>query len=72
MTSGIRQTDVWFIGGRTSMGKSVVGVELALASPRKAGAWRSTLEMPKVECQMGDFLAGVERNEPESRDMAIC
>lgn len=53
VTSGIRSTDVWFIGGRTSMGKSVVGVEIALgiASQGRGVAFYS-LEMPKVECQM--------------------
>lgn len=68
VTSGIRKTDVWFIGGRTSMGKSVVGVEMALGiATQGRGVAFYSLEMPKVECQMRAIASlAFMRNEPDN------
>lgn len=53
VTGGIRPTDVWFVGGRTSMGKSVMGLEIAHGiAAQGRGVLIFSLEMPKVECQM--------------------
>lgn len=52
VTGGIRQDDVWFIGGRTSMGKSVVGLTLAKGiAEQKRGVMVFSLEMPLREVQ---------------------
>lgn len=52
VTGGIRQDDVWFIGARTSMGKSVFGLSLvrAIAAQRR-GVLAFSLEMPLREVQ---------------------
>lgn len=53
VTGGIRQDDVWFIAGRTSMGKSVVGLSLAKGiASRGRGVLMFSLEMPTREVQM--------------------
>ena len=52
VTSGIRQEDVWVIGARTSMGKSVLGVNLARALAKQGrGSLFFSLEMPRREVQ---------------------
>lgn len=52
VTSGIRQEDVWVIGGRTSMGKSVFGLNLARAIAQQGrGSMIFSLEMPRREVQ---------------------
>jgi replicative DNA helicase len=52
VTSGIRQEDVWVIGARTSMGKSVFGLNLARAiSQQGRGSMIFSLEMPRREVQ---------------------
>ena len=52
VTGGIRQDDVWFIGGRTSMGKSVVGCGLARGIAQAGrGVMIFSLEMPLQEVQ---------------------
>lgn len=52
VTSGIRQEDVWVIGARTSMGKSVFGLNLARAiSQQGRGSMVFSLEMPRREVQ---------------------
>jgi len=52
VTNGIRQDDVWFIAGRTSMGKSVTGLALARGiAERGAGVLVFSLEMPLREVQ---------------------
>lgn len=52
VTSGIRQEDVWVIGARTSMGKSVFGLNLARAiSAQGRGSLIFSLEMPRREVQ---------------------
>lgn len=52
VTGGIQQDHVWIVGGRTSMGKSVVLTELAkgIASQGK-GVMMFSLEMPRREVQ---------------------
>lgn len=53
VTGGLKSTDVWFIGGRTSMGKSVVGLEIARGvAQAERGVMIFSKEMPKRECQM--------------------
>lgn len=52
VTAGIRQDDVWVIGARTSMGKSVFGLNLARAiSQQGRGSMVFSLEMPRREVQ---------------------
>lgn len=52
VTSGIRQEDVWVIGARTSMGKSVLGLNLARGIAQQGrGAMVFSLEMPRREVQ---------------------
>lgn len=52
ITAGIRQDDVWFIGGRTSMGKSVVLLCLGRnIAEQGRGVLFFSLEMPKREVQ---------------------
>jgi replicative DNA helicase len=52
VTAGIRQDDVWFIGGRTSMGKSVVALALARGLAEQGrGVMIFSLEMPLREVQ---------------------
>lgn len=52
VTAGIRQDDVWVIGARTSMGKSVFGLNLARAiSQQGRGSMIFSLEMPRREVQ---------------------
>lgn len=52
VTGGVRQDDVWFIGGRTSMGKSVAGVCLARGIAEQGrGVLVFSLEMPRREVQ---------------------
>ena len=52
ITGGIKREDVWIIGGRSSMGKSVVGLSLALGIARqKRGVMMFSLEMPTREVQ---------------------
>lgn len=52
VTGGIRQDDVWFIGGRTSMGKSVMGLCLARGIAEQGrGVLMFSLEMPEREVQ---------------------
>lgn len=52
VTGGIRTEDVWFIGGRTSMGKSVLGLGLARGLAEQGrGVLVFSLEMPMRECQ---------------------
>lgn len=53
VTGGIRSDDVWFIGGRTSMGKSVVGLQLARnIAGQNRGVFVFSLEMALREVQM--------------------
>lgn len=71
ITGGIRQDDVWFIGGRTSMGKSVVGLCLARGIAEQGrGVLCFSLEMPmrEVQARMIADIAydrGVMENGPE-------
>lgn len=52
VTGGIRQDDVWFIGGRTSMGKSVAGLCLSRGIAEQGrGVLAFSLEMPLREVQ---------------------
>ena len=52
VTGGIRRDDVWFIGGRTSMGKSVVALSLARGIAEQGkGVMMFSLEMPLREVQ---------------------
>lgn len=52
VTAGIRMDDVWFFGGRTSMGKSVVGLEVARGIAEQGrGVLMFSLEMPTREVQ---------------------
>lgn len=52
LSGGILQDDVWFAGGRTSMGKSVFGLNIAKGlALQGAGALVYSLEMPLRECQ---------------------
>lgn len=52
VTSGIRQEDVWVIGARTSMGKSVLGLNLVRAIAQQGrGSMVFSLEMPRREVQ---------------------
>lgn len=52
VTGGIKQDDVWFVAGRTSMGKSVVAVSLArLIAQQNRGVFFFSLEMPLREVQ---------------------
>jgi len=52
VTGGIRQDDVWFLGGRTSMGKSVAGLCLARGIAEQGrGVLAFSLEMPMREVQ---------------------
>lgn len=52
VTGGIRQEDVWVIGARTSMGKSVFGLNLIRAlSQQGRGTMMFSLEMPRREVQ---------------------
>lgn len=52
VTGGIRQDDVWFIGGRTSMGKSVTGLCVARGiAEHGRGVLFFSLEMPLREVQ---------------------
>jgi replicative DNA helicase len=52
VTAGIREDDVWFIGGRTSMGKSVLATVLARAIAQQGrGVIFNSLEMPMREVQ---------------------
>ena len=52
VTGGIRQDDVWIIGGRSSMGKSVCGLALAKGiSEQNRGVMMFSLEMPLREVQ---------------------
>lgn len=52
VTGGIQQDAVWFIGGRTSMGKSVMGVCLARGIAEQGrGVLAFSLEMPMREVQ---------------------
>lgn len=52
VTGGIRRDDVWFIGGRTSMGKSVVALSLARGIAEQGrGVMMFSLEMPMREVQ---------------------
>lgn len=52
VTSGIRQEDVWVIGARTSMGKSVFGLNIARALAQQGrGSMIFSLEMPRREVQ---------------------
>lgn len=52
VTAGIRQEDVWVIGARTSMGKSVFGLNIARAIAQQGrGAFVFSLEMPRREVQ---------------------
>jgi replicative DNA helicase len=52
VTGGIRPDDVWFIAGRTSMGKSVQAVGLARGVAQQGrGVMFFSLEMPRREVQ---------------------
>lgn len=52
VTGGIRRDDVWFIGGRTSMGKSVCALSLARGIAEQGrGVMMFSLEMPLREVQ---------------------
>jgi replicative DNA helicase len=52
VTGGIRQDDVWFLGGRTSMGKSAVALALARGIAEQGrGVMFFSLEMPLREVQ---------------------
>ncbi len=52
VTGGIRQADVWFIGGRTSIGKSVAGLCLGRGIAENGrGVMMFSLEMPRQEVQ---------------------
>ena len=52
VTGGIHRDDVWFIGGRTSMGKSVMGCGLARGIAQSGrGVLMFSLEMPMREVQ---------------------
>lgn len=52
VTGGIQQDAVWFVGGRTSMGKSVMGVCLARGIAEQGrGVLAFSLEMPMREVQ---------------------
>lgn len=52
VTSGIRQEDVWVIGARTSMGKSVLGLNLVRGIAQQGrGSMVFSLEMPRREVQ---------------------
>lgn len=52
VTGGIQQDAVWFVGGRTSMGKSVMGLNLARGIAEQGrGVMMFSLEMPKREVQ---------------------
>lgn len=52
VTGGIKQSDVWFVAGRTSMGKSVIAVTLArLIAQQGRGVHFFSLEMPLPEVQ---------------------
>lgn len=52
VSGGIRQDDVWFIGARTSMGKSVFGLSLVRAiAAQGRGVLAFSLEMPMREVQ---------------------
>lgn len=52
VTGGIKSDDVWFIGGRTSMGKSVMGLQLARnIAGRNRGVMVFSLEMALREVQ---------------------
>ena len=52
VTGGIQQDAVWFVGGRTSMGKSVMGLNLARGIAEQGrGVLMFSLEMPKREVQ---------------------
>lgn len=66
ITGGIQQDHVWIIGGRTSMGKSVVLTELAKGiSAQGKGVLMFSLEMPRreVACRVISGLA----YDPEKR-----
>jgi replicative DNA helicase len=71
VTGGIRQEDVWFIGGRTSMGKSVLGLALARGIAEQGrGVVAFSLEMPTREVQarlVADLAFDPERAFDESR-----
>lgn len=52
VTNGIRQDDVWVVGGRTSMGKSVFALSLARGIAQSGrGVLIFSLEMPTREVQ---------------------
>lgn len=52
ITGGIQQDDVWFIGGRTGMGKSVAGIALARGIAEQGrGVLMFSLEMPQRQVQ---------------------
>lgn len=68
VTGGIRQDDVWFIGGRTSMGKSVMGLCLARGLAEQGrGVFMFSLEMPMREVQ-ARLIADIayDRSIPEN------
>lgn len=52
VTGGIKQDDVWFFGGRTSMGKSVICLTIARGVAQQGrGVMMFSLEMPLREVQ---------------------
>ena len=52
VTGGIREQDVWFIGGRTSIGKSVAGLAVGRRIAEQGrGVKMFSLEMPRREVQ---------------------
>lgn len=52
ITGGIKEDDVWFFGGRTSMGKSCVGLGVARGIAEQGrGVLMFSLEMPTREVQ---------------------
>jgi replicative DNA helicase len=71
VTGGIRQEDVWFVGGRTSMGKSVLGLSLARGiAAQGRGVMMFSLEMPTKEVQarlIADLAFDLERAIDDSR-----
>lgn len=68
VTGGIRQDDVWFVGGRTSMGKSVAAICLGRGIAEQGrGVMMFSLEMPMREVQ-ARLIADIayDRRVPEN------
>lgn len=70
-TGGIKSDDVWVFGGRSSMGKSIVGLSLARAvAEQHRGVMMFSLEMSLREVQ-ARMIADIGR-DPEQPGPVLC